>query len=190
MEGVEDLFGGRCQRERSRVGVPVGDVVFRRDNAFVDAASAWSRRRAGSGKAAPTPRPSARSTAAGRRCRRRAACRGRARAAPRTGLPPPASARRTRRPRRPASRPAAPSTRQPRWSTRTRCGASSPSAPNVAVTGCPLLNARTYTYFPIASPSSQPQTLCTPPHTARIELYRSHAEVLAELTALVARRER
>src|SRR5271168_4216857 len=39
----EDLFGGLCPRERSWVGVPGGDpfadVVFQRDNAFVDAAS-------------------------------------------------------------------------------------------------------------------------------------------------------
>jgi hypothetical protein len=38
----EDLFGGLCPRERSWVGVPGGDpfadVVFQRDNAFVDAA--------------------------------------------------------------------------------------------------------------------------------------------------------
>ena len=42
VEGREDLFGGLCPRERSWVGVPGGDpfadVVFQRDNAFVDAA--------------------------------------------------------------------------------------------------------------------------------------------------------
>jgi hypothetical protein len=42
VEGRADLFGGLCPRERCWVGVPGGDpfadVVFQRDNAFVDAA--------------------------------------------------------------------------------------------------------------------------------------------------------
>ena len=58
--------------------------------------------------------------------------------------------------------------------------------PNVAVTGCPLLNACTHTYLPIASPSSQPPKPCARLHIPRrIELYPSHAEVSAELTTLV-----
>ena len=38
VEGVEDLFGGRCPGERSWVDVSAADVVFQRDNTFADAA--------------------------------------------------------------------------------------------------------------------------------------------------------